>query len=1308
MDKLDQVEKRVDEEASKQEDEQLAESSLTQEEQEGQKTIQAYDELLEIKEKLVQDNTQYELHVKYIELLKQLDFQEQLEEARYAMHDIYPLTEKLWLDWINDAKKDTSVEGQTKLLSLYNHSEQDYLSINIWKDYVDYILEKFHEDFSQDNVVQDESVSEFIEQTRQDLLKAVRATSAHVKQSQQIWMPYSEFELEILQRFKDTDQLDRVRKMYLDRLAVLHLDCEETFNAYSSFVSAYDNSNYEETMVKANKIYAKTKKAAEERDYYEMQLESLGYTLDAFNQYIDYEKRTKAMFSLVHVRSIYERAIVYYCTDPSLWNDYILFLIERARVQVFLETTCLRAIRNCPWSGILWAHLARLMEFAQKEDEQIDDIFDRALSSRPLLTSTEDLVAVLLAKCDYKRRKVDWEDVDPDAVMDLRVAFEESLQYIAEGDPYYRVEKYYAYISHKRLGDAEKAREIWQNVVDQHGLNTEAWIEYILFEQDQGNTEKCESLFKQAIQKNIDNPARLISVWSSVEHEIGTLESYETSLVRINRKSKTLAKQWQPQAQQYKPNEQQNVVNTKEKKEMDRKKKSAHRLAQKQRAKEKKKEQAIKQGEAPLPEPSTVPTNDDESNKALEKEAPEKEKTRKRKFSADEKVDNDNAKKHKANEERPIAPFTAKPRSVRPNTRRGKSVKLPQRTLSRNDVQTVKEDTTNNEDDAPEKSNDDFRAMLLSSKKIPPPVLMILMGNIPQASSSIEDVTDESTEESQITKATKEDDWNKVSKDEVDEEPVPSAADIITRSPSPNIPISDNFIISASAGGKSLVLAYKTKFVMVQLNNEGEYSALGQGSGCQGNEEITAVLCLPLFVPSTRLTQNYVMCGYNTGWIRVFSDTGVLLTEQQLETSPVLTMKIRTPPPTFRVSSQQFVTEDEDISILFAGNRVVSIDGQSLWMVLRVCDGQRESGIDASRMHTAFTYKKWEFQHQDQVLDFASLGPSPSHSQTPYMDPSITISTSTVFPSRSATSRYIGVGAHPMFAYYATSESSRPLMSAASMASYVVSRVTSPVFSFAKSWWGSNNNSNENRSSSTSGGGPTPYVPEMRRPPSHIEPATPISAILSSNDTYRKINAISICPPSTSAQRQTLAATSDALGRVILWDVIEGEMIRMWKGVRDAVCGWVEAFERDLFGGEDSTKILQFLVMYSSKRGFLKVFQMRHGKQVGAYHVGSGWQLVPCAREPLGSSMVNPSRRKSSVDKSEYSGLSNCLLVGPDGEVRKVNIILKDAHQKQFSTTASVAPATATATATKEQELLGKCEKEERKEQKTSSGNEDF
>lgn len=50
------------------------------------------------------------------------------------------------------------------------------------------------------------------------------------------------------------------------------------------------------------------------------------------------------------------------------------------------------------------------------------------------------------------------------------------------GDPYYRVEKYYAFMSAKRMADEDKARELWERILDNHGRDTEAWIHYITFE----------------------------------------------------------------------------------------------------------------------------------------------------------------------------------------------------------------------------------------------------------------------------------------------------------------------------------------------------------------------------------------------------------------------------------------------------------------------------------------------------------------------------------------------------------------------------------------------------------------------------------------------------------------------------------------------------------------------------------------------------------------------------------------------------------------------------------------------------------
>ncbi|KAL0083500.1 Rab3 GTPase-activating protein regulatory subunit N-terminus-domain-containing protein [Phycomyces blakesleeanus] len=384
---------------------------------------------------------------------------------------------------------------------------------------------------------------------------------------------------------------------------------------------------------------------------------------------------------------------------------------------------------------------------------------------------------------------------------------------------------------------------------------------------------------------------------------------------------------------------------------------------------------------------------------------------------------------------------------------------------------------------------------------------------------------------------------------------------------------------------------------------------------------------------------------------------------QLLEMAPILTIKLRTPPPIFKVSFQKDINEeDEEITLLFESNKVVSIDGHSLWTALRASD--RDGTSDGSR---SFTYKKWEFQQQEGIRDVVSLGPSPGYAQHPLVDQHSSLSTR-VFCTP-ATARFVAVGNQPMLSFYSTRESTRPLMSAVSMASYMVSRVATPVFSFAKSWWGGSQGgggSTATSNASSRSGSPSPYQDAATLAAS-IEPATPIQSSVSFADPYRRITQISLSPAYSSSQRHRLAVTSDVLGRVILWDVVEAEMIRMWKGVRDATCGWLEVFEGDLANStgrqmkSGPARILLFLVIYSSRRGLLKVFQMRHGRQVGVFHLGPDWHLVPCGGEPLGSSMVSIERRRMAMQdgEGECGELSKCLLIGPGGEVRNVGMMMK-------------------------------------------------
>ena len=59
---------------------------------------------------------------------------------------------------------------------------------------------------------------------------------------------------------------------YLMKFWNIFAASEETFNDFSTFNTNFDNQNYEESMLKANKLYSKTKAAAEVRDQYELQL----------------------------------------------------------------------------------------------------------------------------------------------------------------------------------------------------------------------------------------------------------------------------------------------------------------------------------------------------------------------------------------------------------------------------------------------------------------------------------------------------------------------------------------------------------------------------------------------------------------------------------------------------------------------------------------------------------------------------------------------------------------------------------------------------------------------------------------------------------------------------------------------------------------------------------------------------------------------------------------------------------------------------------------------------------------------------
>ncbi|OUM62533.1 hypothetical protein PIROE2DRAFT_11168 [Piromyces sp. E2] len=107
--------------------------------------------LNEILTSLNENPLSYDLHVKYIEKLREMGQFEELRTARNNMKNIYPLSETLWLEWINDEKRVACTSEEKKeILNLYESSTKDYYSINTWKEYLEYVIEEYNTSKEED------------------------------------------------------------------------------------------------------------------------------------------------------------------------------------------------------------------------------------------------------------------------------------------------------------------------------------------------------------------------------------------------------------------------------------------------------------------------------------------------------------------------------------------------------------------------------------------------------------------------------------------------------------------------------------------------------------------------------------------------------------------------------------------------------------------------------------------------------------------------------------------------------------------------------------------------------------------------------------------------------------------------------------------------------------------------------------------------------------------------------------------------------------------------------------------------------
>ncbi|XP_034172933.2 rab3 GTPase activating protein isoform X1 [Osmia lignaria lignaria] len=468
--------------------------------------------------------------------------------------------------------------------------------------------------------------------------------------------------------------------------------------------------------------------------------------------------------------------------------------------------------------------------------------------------------------------------------------------------------------------------------------------------------------------------------------------------------------------------------------------------------------------------------------------------------------------------------------------------------------------------------------------------------------------------------------------------------------PQNELPLQDCFI-SLSSTGDVLTMAYNTKMIILisrwdsleveETKNKFHMIWYGEITK-EPNEWITSVICLPLLSlgkvsSGTNPDWTCIIVGFNTGYVRFYTETGALLLGEQLHSEPVVGLKCQS----FR--SPKHAGDAglaEEVHITY--NTVVCVlQGFSLFSTLRACRNHLarvQANCDDLPPVTNLSYKKWGYKSQDIVNDSEVIGTTSVNSFDHLMIASICGGYNASYRSSAPQHNLvIATGKRPFVGFhYALEGGSAPVLSdvAIAMANKLANAIGTAVPWLPLNW------------------GNSKHQPSLEMAKTNVhEPVEPMTCRFGLSDITREGYSI------VSSPNKMLSVILDAMGRVILVDNRCGIAIRMWKGYRDAQCGWIEVEEekhpgmRKEFNKFKQTSQLRsalFLVIYAPKKGVIDIWSTQQGPKITTFTASKHGRLLYINYGLFG---INDNVYLSK-NKPQYS----CVFMDPLGGLKEITV----------------------------------------------------
>ncbi|CAF3557299.1 unnamed protein product [Adineta steineri] len=525
---------------------------------------------------IVQSNLyNYQSHIDYITLSRQYGNLDHLRLARQTMSEIFPLTQQLWLDWFHDEKQllISNTQENKNMIQLFERAINDYLSIMIWIEYVQYRIPYYVSLNS-------------IEELRNLFERGLSSCAVHLTDGSLIWAAYIETEKAILDglilnynqnntnkdlKEKILQHVDYIVTLYRRQLSIPLRDMKNVYyKDYNEFCQQYKEylpSNYTEKydlVIKHD--YDLAIQHLEKCEKFEKELEDTKRSVATYRKYIEFEKEP------ARIQCLYERAIVDNCLDGDLWLSYIDFAEEYLSSTTLLQSIYERSLRNCTWVATLWIRYAEYMELTKTVDHsQLKQIYDRALNSDP--TNLISFVDIQLAYLQYRRRHYDQELLSNNTEQceilkeEIRRACEYTCDqyqelFLSSADPNLflkyngQLELFWVHLEVKIFHSIDHARRIWNGRTlmnkTHNQLISNLWKAYYYTEIHYGDEKHARKVLYRALNhiKTMDYPLAICDILLEHEKKYGTVQQLKETKEKLKEIKSKIVPVEKPRRQQ--------------------------------------------------------------------------------------------------------------------------------------------------------------------------------------------------------------------------------------------------------------------------------------------------------------------------------------------------------------------------------------------------------------------------------------------------------------------------------------------------------------------------------------------------------------------------------------------------------------------------------------------------------------------------------------------------------------------------------------------------------------------------------------